>query len=73
MLTAAHITTVAQFAEACKQLDSEGIYQLFEFDLSETVREAVYAVADNPDAAEPAREAFNAIGLQFNVQSLADY
>jgi len=72
-MSAAQITTVAQFAEACKQLDSEEIYQLFEFDLSEDVRDAIYAIADNPNAAEPAREAFNAIGLQFNVKSLVDY
>lgn len=67
------INTVQQFAEACKTLDSNAIYELFEFDLSEEVRDMIYAIADDTDAYEPARLAFNKIGLQYNVESLLNY
>lgn len=67
------INSVQQFAEACKSLDSDAIYELFEFQLSEEVRDAIYAIADDTDAFEPARLAFNKIGLQYNVESLQNY
>lgn len=70
---AANINTVSQFAEACKTLTSEEIYELFEFSLSEEMRDKIYAIADNPDAFEPVREAMCEIGKQFNVQALIDY
>lgn len=67
------INTVQQFAEACKSLDSNEIYELFEFDLSEDLRDKIYAIADDINAQEPARLAFNLIGAQYNVESLRNY
>jgi hypothetical protein len=67
------ISTVQQFAEACKSLSSQEIYELFEFQLSEEVRDAIYAIADDADAAEPARLAFNKIGVQYDCEALRNY
>jgi len=67
------ITSIAQFAEACKQLDSNAIYELFEFDLSEDMRDKIYAVADDKDAFEPVRLALHLIGKQYNIESLLNY
>lgn len=67
------INTISQFAEACRNLSSEAIYELFEFNLTEEMRDMIYAVADNPDASEPVREAMYEIGKLHNVQSLIDY
>jgi hypothetical protein len=67
------INTVQQFAEACKTLDSNAIYELFEFDLGEEMRDKIYAIADDINASEPARLAFNLIGVQYNVESLKNY
>jgi hypothetical protein len=67
------INSVQQFAEACKSLDSNAIYELFEFELSEDMRSKIYAIADNSDAFEPVRLAMHTIGLQYNVESLQNY
>jgi len=67
------INSVQQFAEACKHLDSDEIYELFEFDLSEEMRNEIYAIADDKDAFEPVRLAMHTIGLQYNVESLLNY
>lgn len=70
------INSIAQFAEACKTLDSDEIYELFEFNLSEEMRNAIYEIADDADdvaVLEPARLAFNAIGLMYGVESLINY
>jgi len=67
------INSIAQFAEACKQLDSNAIYELFEFELSEDMRSRIYAIADDTEAFEPVRLAMQLIGAQYDVQSLKDY
>lgn len=66
------ISTISQFAEACSTLSSEAIYELFEFNLHDEMRDKIYEVAD-PHSAEPARNAFNEIGKLYSVQSLIDY
>ena len=67
------ITSIEQFAEVCKSLDSNAIYELFEFELSEEMREKIYAIADDKDSFEPVRLAMYTIGLQYNVESLLNY
>jgi hypothetical protein len=64
--------TVADFAVACKHLDSDAIYDLFEYEISDALRDMILSRA-MPDSNEPVREALNNIGRKFSVQSLADY
>jgi len=64
--------TVQDFALACKHLTSDEIYDLFEFDISQELRDTIYAEAEI-DSAEPVRDAFNKIGVRYSVQTLADY
>ena len=64
--------TIAEFAAACKTLDNLYIYILFEDDISQELRDKIYALAEK-DCCEPVRDALIKIGLQYNVQSLIDY
>jgi hypothetical protein len=64
--------TVADFAVACKQLTHEEIYELFEFDISQQLRDLIYMRAED-DTPEPVRSALNNIGYSFNVNSLKTY
>jgi hypothetical protein len=63
---------VADFAVACKHLTSDEIYNLFEYDISDALRNEIISRAA-VDSNEPVREALNNIGRTFSVQSLADY
>ena len=62
--------TVAEFAAACKTLDHEQIYYLFEDEISDDLRDAIYARCEDPNTNEPVRAAFIAIGTQYNIESL---
>ena len=64
--------TVQDFALACKHLTSDEIYDLFEFDISQELRDKIYEHAET-DSNEPCRSALNQIGMHFSVQTLADY
>ena len=64
--------TVQDFALACKHLTSDEIYDLFEFDISQELRDTIYAESEI-DSAEPVRDAFNKIGMMYSVQTLAEY
>jgi len=66
------ISTVQQFAEACKQLTCVEIYELFEFELSQDMRDTIYTQYES-ESCEPCRAAMIAIGNKFNVQSLQDF
>ena len=66
------INTVAAFAAACMTLDNDEIYELFEDDISQNLRDQIYAYSET-SSAEPARSALNKIGFIFNVQSLVNY
>lgn len=63
---------VEQFVDACKTLDNEGIYTLFEA-IPEALRDEIYICYADPESPEPCRSAMEALGLKFNVQSLIDY
>jgi len=64
--------TVEDFATACIQLTSDEIYNLFEYDTPDALRDEIYDYSD-PQNPEPARQAFNEIGRRYSVQSLAQY
>lgn len=64
--------TVAEFAAACKHLDSDEIYNLFEYDIADALRDEIISHAP-ADCAEPVREALNYIGRMYCVQTLAEY
>ena len=66
------VKTLQQFACACEGKSPEEIYNLFEHDLCNTLREQIYALAEETDP-EPARTGMNAVGEQYNVSSLKDY
>ncbi len=67
------ISTVQQFAEACRGLDNDGIYDLFEDVISDDLRDEIYKISDVFDTPEPARLAFNLLGAQYNIESLMNY
>lgn len=64
--------TVAQFAAACNNLTHGDIYELFEYDISQELRDEIYLTYCS-NCPEPVREALNKIGVQYNVQSLVNY
>lgn len=66
-------TTIALFAEACKSLDNDAIYDLFECDITQELRDEIYLAYSTETDSEPMREAMCKIGMLYNVQSLIDY
>ena len=64
--------TVAEFAAACETLSSDEIYELFEDDISQELRDRIYSFSEI-DTPEPVRSALNGIGIIYHVQSLKDY
>jgi hypothetical protein len=63
---------VAEFAEACENKTHEEIYELFEDDISQELRDRIYSFSEI-DTPEPVRSALNGVGILYNVQSLKDY
>jgi hypothetical protein len=63
---------VAEFAEACENKTQEEIYELFEDDISQELRDRIYSFSE-VDTPEPVRSALNGVGILYNVQSLLDY
>jgi hypothetical protein len=63
---------VAEFAEACENKTQEEIYELFEDDISQELRDRIYSFSEI-DTPEPVRSALNGVGILYNVQSLKDY
>jgi hypothetical protein len=64
--------TIAEFAAACKHLEQEEIYELFEDGISQELRDQIYSYSEI-DTPEPVRSALNGIGMIFSVQTLAEY
>ena len=64
--------TVQDFALACKHLTHEEIYNLFEDELSQELRDQIYAMS-SARCTEPCRDALNKIGIMYSVQTLAEY
>lgn len=64
--------TVRDFVEACKNVQPSKIYELFEYALSNDVREKIitFAEAETP---EPVRSAFNKLGMTYDVENLINY
>ncbi len=65
--------TIPEFVEACKMLDNDGIYTLFNNVISDSLRDEILICHADPESPEPTRSAMEALGLKFNVQSLIDY
>lgn len=69
---------VKAFSAKCKNLEGNGIYELFEQDRN-CIREDVYRYARDvlgvklEDEIEPTRASIYAIGKKFNVQSMIEY
>ena len=68
----AQLQTVAQFAAVCQNLSSDGIYELFENEISEILRDRILGWSLS-DSAEPVRDALNRIGRMTGVESLEKY
>jgi hypothetical protein len=66
------LKTTKEFALACKDLTANEIYELFEDDISDDLRDAIYAAAD-PKSPEPCRSAMIKLGNKHDIQSLIDY
>jgi len=64
--------TVAQFAENCKSLSNEGIYELFEYNTPENLQEKIMSYADF-NTPEPVRSAIHNLGKFYNIQPMIDY
>lgn len=64
--------TVQDFALACKHLTSDEIYDLYEDNISQELRDKIDVHAET-DSNEPVRSALNQIGMRFSVQTLAEY
>lgn len=56
------ITTLEQFIEFCKSATNDEIFDAFEDDCSDEVRDEVYAYSD-PDSPEPFRNAMFNLGF----------
>ena len=65
--------TIAEFVEACKTLNSDEIYELFEYGISHKLRDEIYATSTETKSPEPVRLRLNALGTKYNVRSLQDY
>lgn len=64
-------TTQAAFAAACVNLNSIGIYELFE-SISQELRDEIYTLAEEPYN-EPCRDAMIKLGDKYNINSLKNY
>jgi hypothetical protein len=64
------VSTVAQFVEACRELDNEGIYILFEYKISQSLRNEIYDDFADPTSPEPVRSAMEVMGYMYGVKSL---
>jgi len=64
--------TIPEFVDACRTLSSDAIYDVFESDIPQRLRDELYAMAD-PESPEPCRSAMIKLGHQHNVKSLIDF
>ena len=66
-------TTVTEFAQACAPLTQDEIYNLFENEIGQPLRDTIYEISAACDTPEPARCAFIMIGGAHGIQSLIDF
>jgi hypothetical protein len=65
--------TLQDFATAViKMVDSNDIYELFEFNTPDALRDEIFKLAD-ADSTEPVREAMVKIGYMFHVETLINF
>lgn len=65
--------TIAEFAEACKHRTFDEIYNLFENQISQRLRDDIYGVSEHLDSPEPFRAACEIIGKQYNIATLITF
>ena len=64
---------IAQFAQACKDLTNDQIYNLFEYEIKQELCEDIYDKYSTSKDNEPMRAAMNRIGAKYNIESLKSY
>ncbi len=70
------ICSIDEFVAECRNAtDRDAIYDMFEEQLAEDVRDELYQYAEclDPFAAEPVRLVINTLGELHNVQLMKDY
>lgn len=69
------IGSIEEFVKLCAGKDHDAIYDMFEEQLAEDVRDELYQYGEvlDPFAAEPVRLVINTLGELHNVQSMKDY
>lgn len=67
------ITRFSKFLKACKTLDNDGIYRLFEDGISQELRDNIIEDHADENCPEPTRSAMNALGEKFDIESLKAY
>ena len=66
------IHSMRDFAMSCSTLTSDEIYKLFEYELSQELRDEIYNTFWS-DSQEPARAALRQLGIRYCIKSLQDY
>lgn len=66
-------TQIIEFINRCNGLDNEAIYNLFEFEISEELRDTIMSHCDNADESEPVRCAMYNLGVLYNSNTLKNY
>jgi hypothetical protein len=65
--------TLQDFATAViKMVDSNDIYELFEFNTPDALRDEIFKLSP-ADSTEPVREALNKLGYMYGVETLIKY
>lgn len=66
------VSSIEEFVQQCKNKSCDEIYDLFENNTTEQVRDSIYEFAPE-DVNEPARYAFRLLGNNRNIESLKNY
>ena len=66
------LNTIQEFAVNCSGRSSEEIYDIFEVDATDFVRDEVMLLA-GIKSCEPVREGLNKLGYMFGIKSLIEY
>jgi hypothetical protein len=65
--------TIEEFVDACKTLNSDEIYELFEYTIGNRLRNSIFAISNETTSREPVRLRLNMLGIQYNIESLKKY
>lgn len=69
--------TVAEFANACRTLTNDQIYELFENEIDDLLKQQLYDLfhfhLHDAGHGEPVRDTLRTLGKMFDVQPLIEY